>query len=209
MTIRTRGRPTTSFYWPVRVEPGAAGRPGGSTKRHAIAPSVGDMRDVLSWLAQLPPTQIYVVAGLLLAAEVGLLAGLAVPAASIMLGLGALAGDGHLRLATAIAVAVIAALLGDSIAYWEGRFVGPRLRAGRLGRRIGVRRWRRAERMIRRRVPGIALGRWTAYVRTLVPRVAGCAGVGYAMFLAYEVPAVLVWTPGTILVGYLSGATLR
>ena len=167
------------------------------------------MRDVLSWLAQLPPTQTYVVTGLLLAAEVGLLAGLAVPAASIMLGLGALASDGHLRLATAIAVAVIAALLGDSIAYWEGRLVGPRLRAGRPGRRIGVRRWRRAERMIRRGMPGIALGRWTAYVRTLVPRVAGCAGVGYARFLAYEVPAVLVWMPGTILVGYASGATLR
>ena len=177
--------------------------------RRTHAPNVRDMREVLSSLAQLPPTQTYVVAGLLLAAEVGLLAGLAVPAASIMLLLGVLASDGHLRLATAIAVAVIAALLGDSIAYWEGRLIGPRLRAGRLGRRIGVQRWRRAERMIRRGVPGIALGRWTAYVRTLVPRVAGSAGVGYAMFLAYEVPAVLVWMPGTILVGYASGATLR
>src|SRR5262245_15493942 len=99
------------------------------------------MGDVLAWLAHLPPTQTYVVAGLLLAAEVGLLAGLAVPAATIMLSLGALANTGHLRLVPAIVVAVIAALVGDSVGYWEGRLVGPRLRAGRLGRRIGLRRW--------------------------------------------------------------------
>jgi undecaprenyl-diphosphatase len=166
------------------------------------------MGAVVGWLAQLPPTHVYVVAGLLLAAEVGLVIGLAVPAASIMLSLGALANAGHLRLLTAIAVAVVAALLGDSIGYWEGRLVGPRLRSGRLGRRIGVRRWQRAERVIRRGAPAIALGRWTAFVRTLVPRIAGATGVGYVVFLVYEVPAVLVWMPGTILLGYAAGAVL-
>ena len=166
------------------------------------------MHGVLGWLANLPPIQIYLVAGLLLAAEVGLLAGLAVPAASIMLSLGALANSGHLHLITTIVVAVIAALLGDSIGYWEGRLVGPRLRSGRLGRRIGLGRWQRAERVVRRGAPAIALGRCTAFVRTLVPRVAGAAGVRYSLFLAYEVPAVLVWMPSTILLGYAVGAAL-
>jgi membrane-associated protein len=166
------------------------------------------MREVLDWMAQLPAAQTYVVAGLLLAAEVGLLVGLAVPAGSIMLSLGALANTGHLHLAPAIVIAIVAALVGDSIGYWEGRLVGPRLRAGRLGRRIGVRRWERAERVVRHGAPAIALGRWTAFVRTLVPRVAGAAGLRYAMFLLYEVPAVLVWMPGTILVGYAAGRTL-
>ena len=163
---------------------------------------------VLAWMTHLPPMQIYVVAGLLLTAEVGLLVGLAVPAASIMLSLGALANSGHLHLATAMSVAVVAALLGDSIGYWEGRLVGPRLRGGRLGQRIGIHRWQRAERVMLRGAPAIALGRWTAFVRTLVPRVAGATGVRYRWFLVYEVPAVLVWMPGTILVGYAAGAAL-
>jgi undecaprenyl-diphosphatase len=128
-----------------------------------------------------------------------------VPAASILLALGALSGAGRLHLVTAMAVAVLAALVGDSIGYWEGRYVGPRLRTGRLGRRIGVRRWQRAERMVRRGAPAIAVGRWTAFVRTLVPRVAGAAGITYATFLTYEVPAVLVWIPGTIALGYAAG----
>jgi membrane protein DedA with SNARE-associated domain len=166
------------------------------------------MHSVLAWLAQRPPTEIYVVAGLLLVAEVGLLVGLAVPAASIMLGLGALANDGHLRLAAVIPIAVVAGLLGDSIGYWEGRLVGPKVRAGWLGRRIGSRRWQRAERVFQRGAPAIAVGRWTAFVRTLVPRVAGAAGIRYATFLAYEVPAVLVWMPGTVLMGYAAGAAV-
>lgn len=165
------------------------------------------MDGVLVWLAHRPPLEIYVVAGLLLAAEVGVLVGLAIPAASILFGLGALAGAGRLHLAIVMVVAVGAALLGDTIGYWEGRYVGPRLRTGRFGRRIGVRRWQRAERLLRRGAPAIAVGRWTAFVRTLVPRVAGAAGVPYATFLTYEVPAVLVWIPGTIVLGY--AAALR
>jgi membrane protein DedA with SNARE-associated domain len=161
---------------------------------------------MLAWLTVQPPAQIYLIAGLLLAAEVGLLAGLAVPAASIMLGLGALADAGQLRLVPAIAVAVAAGLVGDSVAYWEGRLFGPRLRAGWLGRRIGARRWQRAEQLFRRGAPAIAVGRWTSFVRTLVPRVAGAAGISYPTFLTYEVPAVLLWMPGTILVGYAAGA---
>ena len=164
---------------------------------------------VLAWLTHQPPLQIYVAAGLLLAAEVGLLAGLVIPAASILLTLGALASTGHLRLAPAIAVAVAAALLGDSIGYWEGRWAGPRLRASRLGRRIGEQRWRRAEQAVHRAgAPAITIGRWTAYVRTLVPRVAGAAGIRYRRFLVYDAAGVLVWMPGSVLVGYLVGAAL-
>jgi membrane-associated protein len=165
--------------------------------------------DVLAWLTQQPPTHIYLVSGLLLTAEVGLLAGLAVPAASIMIALGALANAGQLRLATAMAVAVTAGLVGDSMAYWEGRLFGPRLRAGWLGRRIGVQRWQRAELMFRRGAPAIAVGRWTSFVRTIVPRIAGAAGISYATFLTYELPAVLLWMPGTVLVGYTAGAALH
>ena len=166
------------------------------------------MDAVLAWLTQQSPAVIYAVAGLLLAGEVGLLIGIAIPAATIMLSLGALASAGHLRLGSAIAVAVVAGLLGDSIGYWEGRLIGPRLCAGRLGLRVGADRWRRAERAVRCGALAIALGRWTAFVRTLVPRVAGAAGVRYGLFLAYDAAAVLVWMPGTVLIGCATGSAL-
>jgi membrane-associated protein len=208
-TIRTDHQPGASFYWPVRIDLQAGDQLERSRISDRRPPSVGPVADVLAWLTQQPTTQIYLISGLLLAAEVGLLAGLAVPAASIMLTLGAMANGGQLRLATVIAVAVGAGIVGDSLAYWEGRLFGPRLRAGWLGRCIGVKRWQRAELMFRRGAPAIAVGRWTSFVRTLVPRIAGAAGISYRTFLAYEMPAVLIWMPGTILVGYAVGAALQ
>jgi membrane-associated protein len=164
--------------------------------------------ELVQRLQDMPPMAIYVIAGLLLTAEVGLLVGLFIPAASIMLSLGALANAGHLHLATAIAVAVVAALLGDSIGYWEGRLAGPKLQRIRLGRRIGQQRWRRAERAIHTGgAAAITIGRWTAFVRTLIPRLAGAAGIRYGRFLAYNAAAIAVWIPGTILIGYIAGNT--
>jgi membrane-associated protein len=164
------------------------------------------LSDLVERFETMPVPVVLLVAGLLLAAEVGLLAGLFVPAGSILLSLGALAATGRIPLAVALAVAVSAALLCDSIGYWEGRLTGSRLRTTRLGRRIGTRRWQRAERTVHRGVLAIVVGRWTAFVRTLVPRVAGAAGVQYRRFLVLDVAAVAVWIPGTILVGYLGGS---
>jgi membrane protein DedA with SNARE-associated domain len=164
---------------------------------------------VADLLADLPPAAIYLVAAVLLAAEVGVLAGLVVPAASVMLSLGALAQTGRVHLGLAIAVAVTSALAGDSIGYWEGRLLGRRVRTGRIGRRIGARRWQRAESAVRRSGgPAVLLGRWIAYLRTLVPRLAGAGGMAYRRFLPFNAAAVLVWVPGTVLVGYLAGGAL-
>jgi undecaprenyl-diphosphatase len=157
----------------------------------------------VEWLTELPPASVYLLAGLLLAAEVGLLVGIVVPAASVMLSLGALASTGRIGLAPAIAVAVAAALLGDSVAFWEGRYTGAKLRDSRLGRWIGGPRWQRAERAVHNGAPAIVLGRWTGYVRTLVPRIAGATGMAYRRFLVLNATAIAVWMPGTILIGYL------
>jgi membrane-associated protein len=163
---------------------------------------------VTDWLTGLPPTTVYLLAGALLAAEVGVLAGVVVPAGSILLSLGVLASAGRIELPVAIAVAVAAALLGDSIAYWEGRYAGAKLRDSGLGRWIGGRRWRRAECAVRNGATAIVIGRWTGYVRTLVPRIAGASGMAYRRFLLLNATAVAVWMPGTILLGYLGANRL-
>ncbi|MEO3923709.1 DedA family protein [Micromonosporaceae bacterium B7E4] len=159
-------------------------------------------------LTGLPPGWLYLAAGALLAAEVGVLAGILVPAASTMLAVGLLARSGYLDLATALAVCTLAAFAGDQLGYLEGRLVGPRVRAGRLARWIGVDRWRRAEAMVvERGGPAILFGRWLAFGRTLVARVAGAAGVPYRRFALFNAIGVAVWVPGTVLVGYGVGVS--
>ncbi|NJC71122.1 glycosyltransferase [Planosporangium thailandense] len=168
------------------------------------------MHTLISRIAELPPGWVYLIAALLLAAEVGLLCGLFVPAASIMLTVGALAHAGRLSLWLALVTTTAGALAGDSLGYWEGRLWGRRLREGWLARRVGTQRWRRAEAMIRQGGgTAVTAGRWVAFVRTLVPRLACAAGVGYARFLFFNAVGVAVWVPGTVLAGYLAGASYR
>ncbi|MEV4120718.1 DedA family protein [Micromonospora sp. NPDC049645] len=162
---------------------------------------------LLDLLTRLPPGYVLLVAAAVLAAEVGLLAGLVLPAATTMLTVGLLARDGQVDLVVALVVTTLAAFAGDQAGYLEGRLLGARLRTGRMGRRIGPERWQRAESLVSAR-GGLAvlLGRWTAFVRTLVPRVAGAVGLPYRRFVAFNALGVLIWVPGTVLVGYTIGA---
>ncbi|GIG89349.1 DedA family protein [Plantactinospora endophytica] len=167
-----------------------------------------DPTGLVDRLSTLSPGWLYLVAGALLAAEVGVLAGILVPAASTMLAVGLLARSGYLDLFTALTVCTLAAFAGDQLGYLEGRLVGPRVRAGRLARWIGAERWRRAEAMVvARGGPAILVGRWLAFGRTLVARVAGAAGVPYRRFVLFNALGVAVWVPGTILAGYGVGAS--
>ncbi|MFJ6198562.1 DedA family protein [Micromonospora sp. NPDC092111] len=162
---------------------------------------------LLDRLGTLPPGYVLLIAAAVLAAEVGLLVGVVLPAATTMLTVGLLARAGRLDLGVALAVTTLAAFVGDQLGYLEGRLFGPRLRAGRLGRWVGEHRWRRAEALIAARGgTAVLLGRWTAFVRTLVPRVAGAAGLPYPRFVFFDGVAVLVWVPGTVLLGWAAGA---
>ncbi|MFB9235465.1 DedA family protein [Plantactinospora siamensis] len=164
---------------------------------------------LLNRIAELPPAGIYAAAAAVLAGEVGLLFGLVLPAASTMLTVGLLARTGQLDLGTAALVCTLAAFAGDQLGFLEGRLTGARVRAGWLGRRVGDRRWGQAEELIRRRGgPAVTVGRWTAFARTLVPRVAGAVGLPYRRFVAFDALGVLVWVPGTVGAGYLAGASV-
>jgi membrane protein DedA with SNARE-associated domain len=157
-------------------------------------------------LDALPPGLLLLVAAAVLAGEVGLLAGVVLPAATTMLTVGLLARAGRVDLGVALAVTTAAAFAGDQLGYLEGRLLGPRLRRGPLGRRVGEQRWRRAEALVAARGgSAVLLGRWTAFVRTLVPRVAGAAGLPYRRFVLADGLAVVVWVPGTVLVGWVAG----
>ncbi|MFG2053186.1 DedA family protein [Micromonospora sp. NPDC048930] len=157
-------------------------------------------------LDALPPGYVLLAAAAVLAAEVGLLVGLVLPAATTMLTVGLLARAGRLDLGVALTVTTLAAFAGDQLGYLEGRLLGPRLRRGRLGRWVGEHRWRRAETLVAARGgPAVLLGRWTAFVRTLVPRVAGAAGLPYRRFVLFDALAVAVWVPGTVLLGWAAG----
>lgn len=164
------------------------------------------MQDLLNLLEQLPPLLVYVVAGLLVAAETAVILGLVLPAEATLVTVGFLAYLGTLRLVPTIAVMIVAALTGDALAFRSGRRYGPRVRASRWGARVGEARWHRADAMLAR-LGGRAMfgARWIAFVRTLAPRLAGSAGMPYRKFAPWNAAGVITWVTASVLVGYLAG----
>ncbi|MFI6757692.1 DedA family protein [Micromonospora sp. NPDC050417] len=165
------------------------------------------MHSVVTLLEQLPPLLVYLVAAALVGGETGLLVlGLLVPSEATLLLVGFLAYTGTLDLGTALVVMISSALLGDSVAFRSGRRHGPRLRASKWGQRIGARRWAKADEMLDR-LGGRAVlaARWIAYARTLVPRLAGNAGMPYRRFAPWNLAGVVSWVGGSVVVGYLAG----
>ncbi|GFJ88200.1 hypothetical protein Prum_018420 [Phytohabitans rumicis] len=164
------------------------------------------VQDLLNLLEQLPPVLVYVVAALLVAGETAVIVGMVVPAEATLLTVGFLAYLGTLRLGPAIALMMLAALAGDTLAFRSGRRYGPRLRASRWGRRVGYERWHKADAMLAR-LGGRAMfgARWVAFVRTLAPRLAGGAGMPYRWFAPWNALGVVTWVGASVTVGYLAG----
>lgn len=166
------------------------------------------MHDLLTVLEQLPPLLVYLVAALLVAAETAVIFGLLVPGEATLLTVGFLAYLGTLRLAPTLAVMIAAALVGDALAFRAGRRYGPRVRASRLGGRVGERRWHKADSMLHRLGGrGVFVARWVAFARTLVPRLAGSAGMPYRTFAPWNAAGVITWVGASVLVGYLAGTS--
>ncbi|MFC5927645.1 DedA family protein [Micromonospora vulcania] len=163
------------------------------------------MHDLLTMVQGLPTLWIYLVAALIVAGETAVIFGLLVPGEATLLLVGFLTYNGTLRLGPALLAMIVAAVAGDALAFRAGRRYGPRLRAG-LGHRVGPQRWARADAMLARLGGrGVFAARWVAFARTLVPRLAGAAGMPYRRFAPWNVAGVVTWVGGSVLLGHLAG----
>jgi len=120
--------------------------------------------------------------------------GVVVPGETAVLTLGA-ATSSPGQLGAALITVAAGASAGDHLGYWIGSRFGTRLRSSRVVRRIGVHRWERATTMLRRNgVLALVVSRLLPGVRTLMPAVAGAAGLGYGRFLAGSVVGAGLWS---------------
>ncbi|MET8084251.1 DedA family protein [Micromonospora sp. NPDC005237] len=163
------------------------------------------MHDLLTWVQGLPTLWIYLVAALIVAGETAVIFGLLVPGEATLLLVGFLTYNGTLRLGPALLAMIVSAFVGDALAFRAGRRFGPKLRAG-LGHRVGPERWRRADAMLARLGGrGVFAARWVAFARTLVPRLAGSAGMSYRRFAPWNVAGIVTWVGCSVLLGHLAG----
>jgi membrane protein DedA with SNARE-associated domain len=168
------------------------------------------MSRVLEWVQSVAAPWGYVLIGGLALAESAAFVGLVIPGKAALLLGGFLAQRGQLGLPVMVLAAVLGAVVGDSIGYEIGRTVGPRLRRSRLGRRVGERRWQRAERFLAENGGrAVFVGRWVGLLRALVPTLAGMGRRPYGRFLPFNVLGGLTWAPTFVLLGYAAGSSYQ
>ena len=171
------------------------------------------MNEFLTWLLDavqsVDPVLRTVLAGLAIMLETSVLIGLVVPGDTIVIIAGTAVASPIEGFVLVVAV-VIGALIGESIGFGLGRYLGPKIRHSRLGRRIGDENWERSERYLRRRGgPAIFVSRFLPVLHSLVPLTVGMSGYSYRRFLAWTLPACIIWSTLYVSVAALAAGTYR
>lgn len=163
--------------------------------------------NLVSHLGQWGYLVIFAGAALESAAFIGLL----VPGESLVLVTGFLAAQGILDLDESILAVTLGAIVGDSIGYEMGRWLG-RPALLRYGHHwgLGQEKVDKADAFFQRHGGrSVFLGRFVGFARAIVPFLAGASRMRYRVFLPYNVLGATLWSSMVVLLGYFLGASWR
>jgi membrane protein DedA with SNARE-associated domain len=171
------------------------------------------VNDVLDWILDtvqsVDPVLRTLLAGIGIMLETSVLIGLIVPGDTIVL-VASTAVDGPLEYLALALTVIVGALAGESIGFALGRWFGPRIMHSRLGRRVGEHNWARAQRYLDRRGgPAVFISRFLPVLHSLVPLVVGMSTMRYRRFIAWTIPACVIWAFAYTTVGWLAAGSYR
>ena len=139
-------------------------------------------------------------------AETGLVVLPFLPGDSLLFISGTVVAAAGLNVHALVAILALAAILGDSVNYSIGRYVGPRVYDRPDSRWIRHEHLRRTQAFYDR-YGGvtIVIGRFVPIIRTFAPFLAGVAQMAYPRFLSYNVAGGVLWIASLTYAGYLFG----
>jgi membrane-associated protein len=142
---------------------------------------------------------------LIVFAETGLVVTPFLPGDSLLFAAGTFAALGSLDLWLLIVTLIVAAILGDTVNYWVGAWIGPRAFSGNV-------RFLRKDYLDRTHAfyekhggKTIILARFVPIIRTFAPFVAGVGAMSYPKFITYNVVGAVLWVGLFVPAGYYFG----
>jgi membrane protein DedA with SNARE-associated domain len=133
--------------------------------------------------------------------------GLPLPGETALIAFGVLASQGHYDIKAVVAVAAVAAIVGDNLGYWViGRWLGPRILAHRWFKKHAERFLPRAERIMQRHGgKTVFFGRFVAILRFTAAWLAGLGRMEWWRFLFWNAAGGIVWAIAVSLVAFYGG----
>ena len=149
---------------------------------------------------------IYALLFAIIFAETGLVVTPFLPGDSILFVAGAVVASAGLNVHLLVGLLILAAVLGDSVNYAVGHYIGPRVFHKPDSR------WFKQEHLRRTQAfydkyggVTIIIGRFVPIIRTFAPFLAGVAGMSYRRFFAFNVIGGIVWVASLVYAGHAFG----
>jgi membrane-associated protein len=142
---------------------------------------------------------------LIIFAETGLVVTPFLPGDSLLFAAGTFAALGDLDLWLLVVLLIGAAILGDTVNYWVGAWIGPRAFSGNV-------KFLRKDYLDRTHAfyekyggMTIILARFVPIIRTFAPFVAGVGAMSYPRFITYNIVGAVLWVGLFVPAGYFFG----
>jgi len=151
-------------------------------------------------------TWTYLILFLIIFCETGLVVLPFLPGDSLLFAAGAFAALGSLNVFWLFVLLSIAAIAGDTVNYWLGYWLGPKVFHREKSRFLNKKHLERTHAFYEKYGgKTIIIARFIPIVRTFAPFVAGIGSMTYWRFIAYNVIGGVAWVAICVFAGYKFG----
>lgn len=160
----------------------------------------------LALLVQNYGSWIYAILFLIIFCETGLVVAPFLPGDSLLFIAGALAAAGGMNVNLLVVVLIVAAVLGDAVNFQVGAWLGPKVFKDNEAKYLKRDHLEKAHAFYEKwGGAAIILARFTPFLRTYVPFVAGMARMTYGKFAAYNISGGILWVASLTYIGFFFG----
>jgi len=150
---------------------------------------------------------VYAILFVIVFCETGLVVTPFLPGDSLLFAVGSLAAINALDLTLSIVLLITAAILGDTVNYWIGDYVGPKVFHQENSRFLNKEYLVRTHQFYEKHGgKTIIIARFLPIIRTFAPFVAGIGSMTYKRFLVFNVFGGALWVLLFVPAGYFFGS---
>lgn len=161
--------------------------------------------DILNTILNLNPTMVYVVVFALVFAEAAIFVGFVFPGETAVILGGVVASSGGINVVLLASLVVIGAILGDTVGYFVGKKYGKNVLSLKILQHHRGAIDAALELLRTRGAAAVFIGRFTAFLRAMMPGLAGLSRMHYRRFLLANASGAIVWGISYTILGYLLG----